>query len=348
MYSKEMISKYVERGTKINTSSERSFRESVVGNLLEALGWDMGNEDEVATYHDIPVGTQTPQADYLISNKHSKFILEVKQPNHEIEGNMTDYSQNYSYARLTSAPFGLLYNGRKMIIFRDTSKQPVYIWNARSDIENLLVFECLAKDNFPDMLEEFLVSQEKFVKLRNYLNENSERLTTAMVRLISENTALNPDFVDSHVSVSVSFDMEGEDPQNSEMPKSDDLVLVRAFRDYGPGSGLDFVKKHKAWGYIRVRTVPRFLALYDADNKELSRLYAVQGVEELNSRNIPEFMDNHTRRELENFRNEGYKVLRLGEELKIKPIPRGHKQTFRGGKFTTLERVRNARTMDDL
>ena len=43
MYSKEMISRYVDRGAKINTSSERNFREIVVGNLLEALGWDMGN-----------------------------------------------------------------------------------------------------------------------------------------------------------------------------------------------------------------------------------------------------------------------------------------------------------------
>lgn len=348
MYSKEMVSRYVERGAKINTSSERSFREIVVGNLLEALGWDMGNEKEVSTYHDIPVGTQRPQADYLISNERSKFILEVKQPNHEIEGNDADYSQTQSYARLTIAPFGVLYNGRKIIIFRDSSTQPVYIWNSRSDIENLLVFECLAKDNFPDMLEEFLVSQEKFVRLRNYLDENSERLTTEIVKIISTNTALELDFVDSHTSVSVSFDMESESPETADMPKSDDLVLIRAFRNYGPGTGLDFVKKHKAWGFIRVRTVPKFLALYDADNKELPKLYNVLGVEELSSSNFSEFMENNTKRELENFSKEGYKFLRLGEEMKIKPIPRGHKQTFRGGKFTTLDKIRNAKTMDDL
>ena len=176
MYDKNNIAKYVERGARINTSSERSFRESVVGNLLEAMGWDMGNEEEVATYLDIQVGTQTPQADYLIKNGISKFILEVKQPNHEIEGNMSDYSQTHSYSRLTSSPFGVLYNGRKLIVFRDSSKQPVYVWRYISDPENLLVFECLAKENFPDMLEEFLLSQEKYIKrciIRRILGENS-------------------------------------------------------------------------------------------------------------------------------------------------------------------------------
>ncbi|QRF75327.1 putative type IV restriction endonuclease [Thermoplasmatales archaeon] len=348
MYSKEMISRYVDRGAKINTSSERNFREIVVGNLLEAMGWDMGNENEVATYFNIQVGTQTSQADYLISNERSKFILEVKQPNHEIEENITDYGQTHSYARLTGAPFGVLYNGRKMIIFRDSSKQPVYIWKSSPDTKDLLVFECLAKENFPDMLEEFLASQEKLVKLKTYIDENSEMFTKEMVKIINTNTGLNPEFVDSHISVLVDFNIEGEGPQSSDIPNSDDLVLIRSFRYYGPGTGLDFARIHRAWGFIRVRTVPKYLALYDIDNKEISKLYAVRGVEELSSHNIPEFEDYQNRRELENLSNEGYKIVRLGEEISIRPIPKGHKQTFRGGKFTTLDKVRNARTMDDL
>lgn len=275
MYDKNNIAKYVERGARINTSSERSFRESVVGNLLEAMGWDMGNEEEVATYLDIQVGTQTPQADYLIKNGISKFILEVKQPNHEIEGNMSDYSQTHSYSRLTSSPFGVLYNGRKLIVFRDSSKQPVYVWRYISDPENLLVFECLAKENFPDMLEEFLLSQEKYIKLQNYVDDNSEKITTNLVKLISTNTSLDPEFVNSHLTISITFDMEREATETPENSRSDDLVLIRAFRDYGPGTGLDFVTDHKAWGFIRVGIVPRYLALYDADNKELTKLYVV-------------------------------------------------------------------------
>ncbi len=64
-------------------------------------------------------------------------------------------------------------------------------------------------------------------------------------------------------------------PGSPEHSRSDDLVLIRAFRDYGPGTGLDFVTDHKAWGFIRVGIVPRYLALYDADNKELTKLYVV-------------------------------------------------------------------------
>lgn len=89
------------------------------------------------------------------------------------------------------------------------------------------------------------------------------------------------------------------------------------------------------------------MGLYDAKAHELSHVYKVSNIEELSKNNYNEFATLLSKEEFEELNSEGKKILRLGQEIEISPVPMGSKNIFRG-KLTTLERVKKARTTDDL
>ena len=86
---------------------------------------------------------------------------------------------------------------------------------------------------------------------------------------------------------------------------------------------MEFVRKYKAWGFIRVRGKPDYLALYDADNHVVSRVFEVKEAVELNDDVIREFSGRHSRNTFLELRNQGKKILRLGSEVSVHQIPAG-------------------------
>ena len=349
--SSEKLSREVINGATLDIKSERRFSQVVVVKLLEAMGYDLTNEDEVGIEVPMQVGHETKYADYKVSNEGSCFILDAKSPVVEIEGDTHAYDQVHAYYRVLHCKYGALYNGKKLILFKEDSNRPVFIWRYEQDHEDLSVFEALCKESFPGALEEFLSSVERLRKLRQFVDDKRQELQDSLIDKISADSGINDkEFVSEHVEVSVEYTSnltEDDNDVNEVVQNGSDVVLLKSFRYAGPDTGLEFVRKYKAWGFIRVKGKPDYLALYDADNHVVSKVFEVREVVELNDNIMREFSGRHSRSTFLELRNQGKKILRLGSEVSVHQIPAGRKNIFRG-KYTTLEKIKSAHTTDDL
>ena len=325
--SSEKLSREVINGATLDIKSERRFSQVVVVKLLEAMGYDLTNEDEVGIEVPMQVGHETKYADYKVSNEGSCFILDAKSPVVEIEGDTHAYDQVHAYYRVLHCKYGALYNGKKLILFKEDSNRPVFIWRYEQDHEDLSVFEALCKESFPGALEEFLSSVERLRKLRQFVDDKRQELQDSLIDKISADSGINDkEFVSEHVEVSVEYTSnltEDDNDVNDVVQSGSDSVLLKSFRYAGPDTGLEFVRKYKAWGFIRVRGKPDYLALYDADNHVVSKVFEVREVVELNDNVIREFSGRHSRSTFLELRNQGKKILRLGSEVSVHQIPAG-------------------------
>ena len=349
--SSEKLSREVINGATLDIKSEKRFSQVVVVKLLEAMGYDLSNEDEVGIEVPMQVGHETKFADYKVSNEGNCFILDAKSPKVEIEGDTHAYDQVHAYYRILHCKYGALYNGKKLILFKEDSNRPVFIWRYEQDHEDLSVFESLSKESFPGALEEFLSSVERLRKLRQFVDDKRQELQDSLIDKISTDSGINDkEFVSEHVEVSVEYTSnltEEDNDANEEIQNGSDSVLLKSFRSAGPDTGLEFVRKYKAWGFIRVKGKPDYLALYDADNHVVSKVFEVKEAVELNDNVIREFSGRHSRNTFLELRNQGKKILRLGSEVSVHQIPAGRKNIFLG-KYTTLEKIKSAHTTDDL
>ncbi len=349
--SSEKLSKEVNNGATLDIRSEKRFSQVVVVKLLESMGYDLTNEDEVGIEVSMQVGHETKFADYKLSNGGACFILDAKSPTVEIEGDIHAYDQVHSYYRVLHCKYGVLYNGKKLILFKEDSNKPVFIWRYEDDKEDLSVFEALCKESFPGALEEFLSSVERLTKLRQFIDNKRQGLQESLIDKISVDSGINDrEFVSEHIEVSVNYtsNLSEEDiDMNEAVQNGSNNVLLKSFRNEGPDTGLGFVRKYKAWGFIRVKGKPDYLALYDADNHLVSKVFEVKEVLELSDNVISEFSGMHSKGTFLELRNQGKKILRLGSEVQVNQIPAGRKNIFRG-KYTTLEKIKSAHTTDDL
>jgi hypothetical protein len=344
----DKLSREVINGGTLNIRAERRFSQVVIVKLLEAMGYVLTNENEVGIEVPMQVGHETKYADYKLSNGDSCFILDAKSPSVEIEGDIHAYEQVHSYYRILHCKYGALYNGKKLILFKEDSSRPVFIWRYEQDHEDLSVFEALSKENFPGALEEFLSSLERLTKLRQFMEDKRHDLQNSLIDKISIDSGINDkEFITEHVEVSVDYTSNLTEDDNDVDQNVSGSVLLKSFRYYGPDTGLEFVQKYKAWGFIRVKGKPDYLALYDADNHVVSKVFKVREVEELNDNVIKEFSGRHSKSTFLELRNQGKKILRLGSEVSVHQIPAGRRNIFRG-KYTTLEKIKSANTTDDL
>lgn len=113
---------------------------------------------------------------------------------------------------------------------------------------------------------------------------------------------------------------------------------------------MDWMKRHYAWGYVRIARTPDYFALYVSDDIRQVRYFAqVQKVVD------PADLDSPVR---ETFASDstyspGKKVIILqpGSLIELaSPIPLGQRNRYamRGLRYTTLEGLRNARSLDDI
>lgn len=347
--SKEEIKKAVTKGGTLGITSETRFSQVIVVKLLESMGYDLTNEDEIGINVPIQVGHETKFADYKVSGESSCFVLDAKSPNVEVEGDIHSYDQVHSYYRILHCRYGALYNGKKLILFREESNRPVFIWRFDSDKEDLAVFEALSKENFPGALEEYLTSVERLTKLRQFIEERKTNLQESLISQVSTESGINDqNFIADHIEVKVDYISNVDEVPNEQVHiNGSGTVLLKSFRDFGRDTGLEFIKKYKAWGYIRVRGKPDYLAMYNADEHKVEKVFQVKEAVELNDQVFREFSENLTRAEYDTLKNQGKKILRLGKEIPITPIPAGYRNIFRG-MYTTLDKVKSAQTTDDL
>jgi predicted transport protein len=215
-----------------------------VVDLIKALGYDLSKENEVDIEYDVPIGTGgkgNKKLDYAIKNGENKFALEIKSPKEEIEGNEGFYRQIYSYYRLLHYRYGVLYNGRKLIVFKDSYNGsnkivPAYVWDFDKNFPDITIFESLSNNNFPSALEDFLSSGEKLTNLQKYIEDNEDTLLDYLTSKISEDSKINNlDFVRTHTDIKIdyksnityTFDRKVKDEVNN-VDESEDFHVLRA------------------------------------------------------------------------------------------------------------------------
>jgi len=208
------LEQLIYKGANTDIDSEERFKQVIVTKLIEALGYNLSNKNEVGIEYKVPIGTGSngsKKLDYAIKNGEDKFALEIKSPKEEIEGNMKFYEQIYSYYRILNYKYGVLYNGKKLIVFKDVSGEsnkvsPVYIWKYAENYQDITIFESLSKDNFPSALEKFLSSAEKLNNLEQYLENNEDTLLDYVISRISEGSKIdNIDFVRDHTDIKIDY-----------------------------------------------------------------------------------------------------------------------------------------------
>ncbi len=64
--SSEKLSREVINGATLDIKSEKRFSQVVVVKLLETMGYDLANEDEVGIEVPMQVGHETKYADYKV------------------------------------------------------------------------------------------------------------------------------------------------------------------------------------------------------------------------------------------------------------------------------------------
>jgi hypothetical protein len=349
---KKGLKNRVKQGYDIQGSASEDLVRVAANSILENLGYNLYKDSEVQIEVSVPHGSGTGKADYKVISGNEFFILEAKAPKVDIEKDTKSLNQLFSYIRTLKSKYGVLYNGKKLIVINENEAKPLYIWDGATMQNELTVFEALSKGNFPHSLYDLISNASNLDKLKSYLKGNSSKLEKLVIGKISEETKLSEEFISANTGINIiySYDSELEDDSeaiNDTLSLNDDIVLITPFRDTGPDTGINFVKKYNAWGFIPVKKVPKYLALYDADSHEISNLYEVTDLKELSPSHYSKFKG-IPKSDLEEEGKKGHKFLNLGNQIAITKIPRGTKPMFQGRKYTTYKKFMDATTIDDL
>jgi len=152
MPSLNLGDKFIEllkRGCNESFNSEREFREKIVIKLLECLGYE--GKYDVRIEFPISAGNTTLRVDYLVGDEYKKFALEVKTPTVSIGVNSDHRNQILSYLNLLKdVKYGVLYNGKKLLIFKKGLEEPIITWSCGDPV---LCITYLSKTSYPHILD---------------------------------------------------------------------------------------------------------------------------------------------------------------------------------------------------
>jgi len=268
--NEKKLSKTIKYGIKFDQDSEDSFKQIVVVPLLGHLGYNIKDKNEVEIQVAVKLGTtKTNKADYKIcSNRKDCFILEIKAPNIKIDDNKDVLDQTYSYAKLLNCKYGVIYNGKKLILISGTTQgQILYRWDGSENFNDLSIFKYLSKENFPDKLDQFLENFSMIENLKNYLSnlKNLEILkSTVIEKILLENRKFDKKFLEENLEINISLKKEIVNPlagvekelfrkELQELPEGDVIIVpAQAKINEKEDWGINYLKKYNIWEAIRI------------------------------------------------------------------------------------------------
>lgn len=169
----------LKKGCNESFSSEREFREKVVIKLLECLGWE--ENEEVKIEFPISTGQKTLRVDYLVGEGVRKFALEIKTQDVSIGAGTNPRIQILSYLNLLkSVRYGVLYNGKKMLIFKKGIYDPLITWSCGDPVTSITY---LSKVSFPHILDSAFPDQGDVSKEFRYSKQMMDPLTIKQRRI---------------------------------------------------------------------------------------------------------------------------------------------------------------------
>jgi len=271
----EKIEEIVNKGCEME-GGEEALRIKVISRLLEYLGWNL--DDDVEINKSFPTGTSgSVIPDYVLSNEKAKMVLEAKAAGTDL----MDYTkQTISYILQSRSEFGVIYNGKGLLVLHKDNNEPIYEWKCGQSKE---IFTTLTRANYPEMLESLVKSESQRHKLDSYIKENSELLRKDMVKAISSGTGTAEDVISELVKVDVSLippnaDMEEPFQQNNDAGNAE-VVVCSTYSDNECG-GLKFIEKTGGYGFVQLRKSrhPKYLAIYEPEEEAITAVYKINDI----------------------------------------------------------------------
>jgi len=369
----EALSKIVQRAMNLIETepqmNEPNTKVRITQPLLEALGWDIYNREEVTLEYPVSIGTSTAKVDYalMLEGEPAVFV--------EAKGFDTDIGEPHarqviSYGKVEDVKWVVVTNGKSIRIYNTS-------WGSTpSDclVDTVDVKDCFDKIETLELLsKESVFSQEIDAVARRMketkdairkLVEEKEQISVGITNVLRERLGENlqarvenhiPELVDTLIKKLEGSPHEIEDA--GEIPG--EVIRSDLLRDFGDGvvavhpsrlDGINFLLKYAAWGWVRTKIRPKFLALY-VSRPHSSVLY-IGKIREITGP-IPD------KAHLKGFETEDAKDFKPGKQIiylernsirKLKdPIPMGKAGSqVQNVRYTTMSKIASAKTTEDL
>ncbi|MCK4456707.1 MAG: type I restriction enzyme HsdR N-terminal domain-containing protein [Thermoplasmata archaeon] len=356
-----------------NDVDEENTKRTIIDPIILDLGWSLFGRG-VHKEYKIRVGSKDEKVDYaLVLEGSPKILLEAKKLRHELTD--SDAKQVLSYGRIEGVRWCVLSNGKTWRFFNsewgfspDKALFRTFVLDPNYDppedlslLSKSLVEEGgldrEAKRSLFDIRIKTLLS-ERLDELRKDVHSKARNILFKQLREemphVTRKRVLEA--VESLLRVSLAEEETDVRPPGptvtatssggplSELP--DGLVAVLP----GKPSGVEWMNRFYAWGYVRIGRTPDYFALYVS-----SPVHGIQYLAEVDRVIDPAAPDSPVKDQYQDdsTHKPGKKVIlfkkgslrRLPSEIPLGKKTRGQIQSLR---YCTLENLRKARTMDDL
>jgi len=367
----EYLSSFVKRSKKIidNTSQmdEANTKSKILRPFIDkVLGWDFYNDVELEYSVKITTSRKS-KVDYaLIKDNEPVIFIEAKGCDTNVSER--DREQLSSYMKQKDVNLGLISNGE----YYEILKREVLPSN-KVNIKKLVSFRLdnlESKINYLRLLSRDAVDSGDSERIANKieqrrktidkLEEEKENISNEIIRIISSKVGeeftqkiedQSKKLIDNLIEDIKRPFKEGEkEPKSNfpDLPNGEVIVCPSNPGEIEDGlrSGIKFLKYYNAWGFINVGREPDYLAIYVT--KPVQEIKYFGEIEDIidpkDERSPVENLDKHSTYSKE-------KELLLLKEDSLRelenPISFEGKKIM-GPRYTTLDKLRNARTTADL
>lgn len=283
------LSKFVETTKKLMADNplmnEPNTKGKVITPFLEMLGWDINFDVELE--YPVRVGSTTAKVDYalLLERKPAVFV-EAKGFDSTIGEN--EATQAISYGRIEGVKWAAITNGKSIHIFNtDWGKSPVDCIVAKIDINDfvdkkktlwLLSKQSILSQEIDVAADTIRQTRNLITKLEGEKDKLSIEIANVIKRIADKSLHRRIEDVSKEVLADLIFRLNTSPKESTtvEITKTpftsdineinrssirgslDDEVAVFPSRE----SGVEFLNKYRAWGYVKINRQTRYIALY--------------------------------------------------------------------------------------
>jgi len=353
------------------TKNEANTRRMVIDPLVEVLGWSFYS-GEIDLEYTITIGTSRPTVDYafIIEGKPT-FFLEAKPYDSELKD--TESNQCISYGKVSDVRWVALTNGDILKLF-DTS---------RGTNEDQCLISTIKLEKLPEGLDELSLLHRNSIlsgEIENVVNRIAQT-KTAINSLRRNQNQLKEKFKESILSITGDIFKEKVESTSTQLVKHA-IDILEGQKEYiqipptpstteyqetrrsqltaypqgvvlvspSKPEGVEFLRKYNAWGFIRVLRKPRYFALY-VGRPESKLLYFAEIDRITDPIGAREEISTIQDQDMDTF-EKGKQVIWLKPNTLRKftdPIPLIDKRKGpRGPRYTTIEKIVNAKRFSDL
>jgi len=352
------------------TGSEANTKKKIIEPLLEVLEWDT-RSNEVILEYSIKIGSTTKYVDYALVLENKPVVLVEAKP-FDVMLSDDDSSQIISYGRVEDVQWVVLTNGNSLKVFDskagknekeclvveiDLKKLPT-----QADDLKLISRESILTGEIEAAAKRLAATRNAVRNLEQRQQEMAEEFKKILLKITGMDVKGRVENISNQLAEQTvqMFKKTIEGAPEHGFDKEIKSITRNELATRSPGEvviclskaeGVEFLKKYNAWGFISMRKahVPYF-ALYVG--KPFSSVLYFGEVESITQPlKSKEDVANIQEQDKELF-DAGKRVIHLKPGTLVKfedPIPlKGRKSAFRGLRYTNLEKLMQAKYIDEL